>query len=92
MDHRPDNELEHKRIIQSGGTIYKPSPIPGLPIKPPTRVLPGRLSVSRAFGDLHAKDIRYNGNPNVIISIPDITSQKLEHSFDFIFLGCNNRL
>jgi protein phosphatase 2C family protein 2/3 len=34
----------------------------------PLRVFPGRLSTTRAFGDLEAKHIKYNGNPNVVIS------------------------
>ena len=38
----------------------------------PVRVIPGRLSVSRTFGDCQAKLERYNGNPNVIIVDPEI--------------------
>ena len=38
----------------------------------PFRVNPGRLSISRAFGDLQAKDFKYGGNPNVVISEPEI--------------------
>lgn len=56
----------------------------------PLRVLPGRLSVSRTFGDVEAKVARFGGNPNVVIAAPEITSFKisnLEH--DFIVLGCD---
>ncbi len=38
----------------------------------PHRILPGKLSVSRAFGDIQAKLIRFGGNPYVLISDPDI--------------------
>jgi len=40
----------------------------------PHRVFPGRLSVSRTFGDLEAKALKYDGNPNVVIAEPDIRS------------------
>lgn len=39
----------------------------------PPRVKPGRLSVSRTFGDIEAKVPVYGGNPKVVIAIPEIT-------------------
>ena len=42
----------------------------------PYRVFPGRLSVCRTFGDLEAKHIQLGGNPNVVISDPDISFTK----------------
>ena len=33
----------------------------------PLRVFPGRLSVSRTFGDIEAKMEKFGGNSNVII-------------------------
>ena len=39
----------------------------------PMRVLPGRVSVSRAFGDLEAKLPKFGGNPKVLICTPDVT-------------------
>lgn len=38
----------------------------------PIRVLPGRLSVSRTFGDPEAKFEFRSGNPNVVVCKPDI--------------------
>jgi protein phosphatase 2C family protein 2/3 len=38
----------------------------------PLRVLPGRLSVSRTFGDAEAKISKFGGNPKVVISDPEI--------------------
>jgi protein phosphatase 2C family protein 2/3 len=38
----------------------------------PIRVLPGRLSVSRTFGDPEAKLEYKGGNPNVVIADPEI--------------------
>lgn len=36
------------------------------------RVFPGRLSVSRTFGDIEAKVREYGGIPNVISAEPEI--------------------
>ena len=55
----------------------------------PYRVFPGRLSVSRSFGDLEAKQKRFGGLPNVVIAVPDIISFKIEENMDFIVLGCD---
>ena len=38
----------------------------------PWRVSPGRLSVSRTFGDIEAKIEQYGGKPGVVVAIPDI--------------------
>lgn len=53
-----DNAVQ---VIESGGEAFGPH-----------RVIPGRLSVSRAIGDAHAKIKQLGGNPNVIIARPDI--------------------
>lgn len=55
----------------------------------PYRVLPGRLSVSRTFGDIEAKVEKYGGNPKVVISTPDIKSFKISKDHDFIVIGCD---
>jgi len=51
------------------------------------RVLPGRLSVSRTFGDTEAKIAKFGGNPNVVISIPEIKSFRIAKEHDFIILA-----
>jgi protein phosphatase 2C family protein 2/3 len=38
----------------------------------PVRVNPGRLSVSRTFGDIEAKLARFGGNPKVVVADPEI--------------------
>jgi hypothetical protein len=55
----------------------------------PFRILPGRLSVSRSFGDAEAKIPSLGGNPQVLISTPEITSFKINKNSDFIILGCD---
>ena len=55
----------------------------------PHRVLPGRLSVSRTFGDIEAKMPKFGGNPNVVVATPDIKAFKIKPNHDFILLGCD---
>lgn len=84
-DHKPSDEDEYKRIIQAGGQIYQTTTAQ-LPnqrqqadledldyVIGPIRVLPGRLSVCRTFGDPEAKLEFRGGNPNVVKADPDIT-------------------
>lgn len=54
----------------------------------PVRVLPGRLSVSRTFGDAHAKLEQFGGNPRVVVALPDINNFKLIDNYhDFILIA-----
>lgn len=53
------------------------------------RVLPGRLSVSRTFGDAEAKFQKTGGNPNVVIALPEIKQFKITSEHDFVVLGCD---
>lgn len=73
VNHNNPNALD---IIEAGGEICGPH-----------WVIPGWLSVSWAIGDAHAKLKRLNGNPNVIISEPEIKHFKICASHDFIILG-----
>jgi len=78
LDHKPSELSEKNRIIKAGGKVYQsnamnPNGIRGAPpILGPMRVLPGRLSVSRTFGDCLAKIEKHGGNPKCIIAEPDI--------------------
>lgn len=55
----------------------------------PYRIFPGRLSVSRSFGDPEAKLQSLGGNPQVLISVPEIKSFKIKKETDFILIGCD---
>ena len=56
----------------------------------PYRVLPGRLSVSRTFGDIEAKLEKYGGKPGVVSAVPEIAQFTInEDNQDFIVLGCD---
>lgn len=52
-------------------------------------MFPGRLSVSRTFGDIEAKRQKYGGNPNVIVCDPEVKTFKLKNNFDFFLIGCD---
>lgn len=57
----------------------------------PLRVMPGKLSVSRALGDIEAKNPTLGGNPNVVIAIPEIKYFDITKNYDFIIVGSNKR-
>lgn len=76
---------------QNGGTAgFIPGGMQNLPVQillGPHRVMPGRLSVSRTFGDIEAKKSQLGGNPNVVIAVPDIVEFKIKNNYDYIMLG-----
>jgi protein phosphatase 2C family protein 2/3 len=51
------------------------------------RIFPGRLAVSRAFGDIEAKQVESGGNPNVLTAEPEITVTPITDDMDFIILA-----
>ena len=84
---RSGNSNSHNNSSYSNNnrTNYnKPSSIIG-----PLRVTPGKLSVSRTIGDIEAKDPKFGGNPNVIISIPEIKYFDNTDKNDFILIFCD---
>lgn len=90
-DHKPCDESERIRILQAGGKVYQ-TPVyqaqkGDTPILGPVRVMPGRLSVSRTFGDIEAKLTQYGGNPRVVIATPEIKSFKVTRENDFLLLA-----
>ena len=93
-DHKPNTETEKRRIKLAGGEIYQtitlfPLRQNGKEIEPPWRVLPGRLSVSRTFGDIEAKETKFGGIPGVVLALPDITEIELDDEFNFMVIGCD---
>lgn len=80
-DHKPNSEEEKQRITKAGGEVYS------IGDNHISRILPGRLAISRAFGDIDAKIKELGGNPNVLIAIPDIRSFTIKSNYDFICLG-----
>ena len=85
VDHKPNNLKENNRILKNGGTIYQ-SQSQNQNVGP-FRILPGRLSVSRAFGDIEAKHSSLGGNPGVLIATPEIKSFEINPQYDFLVMG-----
>jgi serine/threonine protein phosphatase PrpC len=81
VDHTPSNEKEKDRIIKMGGSAVLSDDNPQRPGVYITK--PGKLEVSRSFGYANLKE----GNPGLVLSIPDIISFELKEDFDFIILG-----
>ena len=98
-DHKPNSPNEMLRIKKNGGNIYQSqtlinnlenSFLNGKILIGPYRVIPGRLSVCRTIGDAESKLQKFGGNPNVIISTPDIFFYDLKkENLDFFILGCD---
>ena len=98
-DHKPNLPNEMIRIKKSGGNIYQSQTLinnldntflNGKILIGPYRVIPGRLSVCRTIGDAESKLQKFGGNPNVIISTPDIFFYDLKkENLDFFILGCD---
>ena len=80
-DHKPNDEEERLRIIKAGGEIY------AIGEHAVSRIIPGRLAISRAFGDIDAKLKELGGNPNVLIAQPEIQSFTIKANIDFICIG-----
>ena len=80
-DHKPNDEDERIRVMKAGGEIYSVGE------NSVSRILPGRLAISRAFGDVDAKLKELGGNPNVLIAVPDIRSFSINANIDFICIG-----
>lgn len=96
VDHKPNEERESLRILHNGGKIYQTQTmVPKLDgsgnecILGPHRVFPGRLSVSRSFGDIEAKLPKYGGNMQVIVAVPEIRVFDITDSMDYILLACD---
>jgi protein phosphatase 2C family protein 2/3 len=79
VDHKPDNPSEKERIEDAGGKIIRNTGI--------SRIFPGRLSVSRAFGDFSAKIKNLGGNPAVLIAKPEIFAFQIDGDFDYCLIG-----
>ena len=56
-------------------------------IKGPSRIFPGGIHVTRAFGNVCSKLERHSGNPKVLIATPSIKKFKISRDYDFILMA-----
>ena len=76
-DHKPDNEDETIRILDAGGNVEDGR-------------VNGKLSLSRAIGDLSYKTRDDLGpEKQVITCVPDITKRERSCKDDFLLVACD---
>jgi len=85
-DHKPSLKSESQRIIQAGGKLIQAS---RNGMVGPVRIVPGRISVSRAIGDVAIKQRKLGGIPNLLSPEPEVFSFKISKKTDFLLLGCD---
>jgi protein phosphatase PTC2/3 len=88
--HTPYESRELERVRNAGGKVKNDYVIgeKGEMINTgAARVMPGSLQITRAFGNLDAKMVKYGGNPRVVIAEPDVISFKVEQKTDFLLIG-----
>ena len=93
-DHKPNSHSEKRRIESAGGSVFQSTAIVplyqnGKMIEMPWRVNPGRLSVSRTFGDIEIKLEKFGGKKNVVVSTPDIVEFELNDQYNFLVISCD---
>lgn len=91
-DHKPNDPNERSRIFSHGGKIFSQTgsnfssyAFGENAIDVIHRVMPGRLSVSRTFGDAETKLSKVG----VVIAEPEVRVYEIRDNFDFIVLGCD---
>ncbi|KAF8819146.1 protein phosphatase 2C domain-containing protein [Cardiosporidium cionae] len=77
IDHKPDREIELRRIMAAGGYIK-------------ARRILGRLAVSRAFGDFEFKTGKSTRNmASLVIVNPEVRYARLTPDAEFLILACD---
>jgi protein phosphatase 2C family protein 2/3 len=76
-DHKPNNELEAKRIIAAGGWVEY------------NRVN-GNLALSRALGDfVFKKNENKAAEEQIVTAYPDVDIKELTSDHEFVLLACD---
>ena len=73
IDHKPDDDIEKKRIMDAGGYVTEGR-------------VNGNLNLSRALGDMEYKSQKERGREKQLISpVPDLTVKELDNSVKFMY-------
>jgi len=101
-DHKPNDEIEKKRIEKAGGKVYYANTITrngkeielkeedfGEGFTFPYRISPGKIAVSRTIGDYYCKLPELGGVKNTVSAEPCINILKVDEKSDFLLMGCD---
>ena len=73
IDHKPDDDIEKKRIMDAGGYVTEGR-------------VNGNLNLSRALGDMEYKSQKERVREKQLISpVPDLTVKDLDNSVKFMY-------
>ena len=76
-DHKPNNELESKRIVAAGGWVE-------------FNRVNGNLALSRALGDfVFKKNETKKAEEQIVTAFPDVEVKELTKDHEFILLACD---
>jgi len=76
-DHKPNNELESRRIIAAGGWVQ-------------LNRVNGNLALSRALGDfIFKKNDSKKAEDQIVTAYPEVIVKQLTHDHEFIILACD---
>jgi len=90
FDHKPDRDIEKKRIEAIGGIVKKGSffNIPMGPFRIYTADgVRGGLAVARAFGDTFYKEATHPVDKQLVIAVPEITERTIDNEDEFIIVA-----
>lgn len=77
LDHKPNNDIEYKRICEAGGWVEY------------NRVN-GNLALSRALGDFIFKRNAYkNPEEQIVTAYPDVEIRDITEDWEFVVLACD---
>jgi protein phosphatase PTC2/3 len=76
-DHKPNNELETKRILAAGGWVE-------------LNRVNGNLALSRALGDfVFKKNEAKKAEEQIVTAFPDVDIKEITNDHEFIVLACD---
>jgi protein phosphatase 2C family protein 2/3 len=77
FDHKPNNELESKRIVAAGGWVE-------------FNRVNGNLALSRALGDfVFKKNESKKAEEQIVTAFPDVEVKELTKDHEFVLLACD---
>uniref|UniRef100_T1H1I2 protein-serine/threonine phosphatase n=1 Tax=Megaselia scalaris TaxID=36166 RepID=T1H1I2_MEGSC len=77
LDHKPNNDIESKRISEAGGWVE-------------FNRVNGNLALSRALGDfIFKKNSKKKAEEQIVTAYPDVEVREITDDWDFLVLACD---